>query len=71
MVEARKAAAAEAGGDGGAFLDDKLAAMLNANDFNKALNYSKNRKFTKKPMVLFSAPFFCYCKAKHLTTFSV
>ena len=48
MVEARKPAAADGGGDG-AFLDDKLQAMLNANDFNKALNYSKNRKSTTQP----------------------
>ena len=50
MVEARKPAAADGGADG-AFLDDKLQAFLNANDFSKALNYSKNRKFTKCNML--------------------
>ena len=56
MVEARKPAAADGGGDG-AFLDDKLQAHLNANDFNKALNYSKNRKCTEPNVLLPSSAF--------------
>ena len=43
MVESRKQAAAEA--DGG-LMDDKLHGMLTNNDYSKALNYCKTRKWT-------------------------